>query len=349
MDSIRTVANNSVTFSFWHVNADDLDSGKTKEQDVDHTFTMSDVFSPFTGGFNMKSDKAAATPHIFLRAVEDKISSHNYVGTKLAETTIASRPGEMPMFCLDNYLYVCTQLEILKYNLNLELQANITLGTSGATYTDILPYNMNGVSLIVVGTNDASQVVVTSVDTGFTAIVSSITTDEFDSLSITDLDSRLIAIKGGDGDSSNVHYGFIDYEASSTSWVWTHDDWFNVTSGGCGVEINDDQLNNVVAITKSTTVGEFPDVTVTYTSSLAEPDLTPIADSVSGFVNYNFQTSTAMKFLMGVYEDFLVEMAFKGGETDNSVTTTIDFHFADSAAWIRASLLASLLALALLA
>ncbi|KAG9394162.1 hypothetical protein J8273_4267 [Carpediemonas membranifera] len=350
MMGVRTIATNDVTMYYYSANFNDIDSDETKVLDVDKTVVISNAYNAMTGAVNTKSDKAAATAHVFARSAVDKIVSLNYDGTQLAETTITDRTSSMPMFCLDDYLYVCTQVEMLKYNLNLELQANVSIGTSGYTYSGVLPYNKNGVSMIAVGSDSSETVAITSVNTAFSAIVSTYTTTDIEEIDITDMESRLMVTK--EVSDTKVHYGVIDYDADSNTWVWTHEAYYeNTDVPSASISISDDHLNGVVALTTTVATGTSLDnMVLTYGTSLTDAELNPIDGTEMGGFSYSLDgTLDNIEGINRVYEDVLMYVDMKSSETDNTETTILKFHYADSAAWVRAGLLAILLALVMLA
>ncbi|KAG9395519.1 hypothetical protein J8273_3095 [Carpediemonas membranifera] len=249
---------NTSTLYFYDVKASDVADGETKTiTEPDHTITI-----PATERFS-----AHAAPLRAFDRGQDHCLALSYDGTTLNQATIADRSAAMPMMCDGEVVYIITGLEILKYNLDLELQANVTLGTTGTSYLKVLPYNKNGISVVGLAFDALFEhLVLTAINTDFTAVVSTVVSD-FESVEAPLYSTRLSASLAGAGSSE---FGFIDYDHDTNSWVFTKHATLNHpedTDGGGISAVVDDTLNGVVVVTTSLFTGRGEDFRIATSGS----------------------------------------------------------------------------------
>ncbi|KAG9396010.1 hypothetical protein J8273_2359 [Carpediemonas membranifera] len=155
-------------FLFFEIDSNDISEGDVGQyNEPDMAYTLLNVYEAATAAINPASDRGATTPHLFVRTKVDKVAALAYDGTQLGSAKIADRTNAMPMICDGTYLYVCTQLEILRYSLDLELQANATLDPTDAGVDQLLMHKGVGSSVLLLDTIYTKDVM-QAIDSNFT-------------------------------------------------------------------------------------------------------------------------------------------------------------------------------------
>ncbi|KAG9392198.1 hypothetical protein J8273_5180 [Carpediemonas membranifera] len=337
----RTIATDDVAFNYFESNFHDIGNDDVVEINP-HTFTVTNVTNVLTGTSNPCSDKGSATPHLFLRSKVDKVVSVNYDGTQLAEASIPFRTDDMPMYCDGTSVFQLT----LPY-------------TEYTEFDNIIPYNKDGISVILAGQNDGTAYIL-SANTDCSDFASNFNTTDFDEVVANSFGGRIAATK--EVASGSFHYGFIEYDPAEQTWAFAVDAWYNVTSDGASilyVQLIDDELNGVSSVSAvyadGTTADDMAMHSVTH---LADANLHPI-DGTEESITFTLADypclmgGNCFHSRMRVYSDLYMNNDYSttttGNVTSGEVLYTAQRPNTDAAAWVKVGLLAVLLALLVLA
>ncbi|KAG9390374.1 hypothetical protein J8273_7724 [Carpediemonas membranifera] len=212
-----------ITFNFYRMVVEDLlthPAADIIDIPVDQTFTFVTTLDTPTGAPVPNPTYEDNKPHIFVRNATDSFWSLNYHGSTLSSASLGRSTEEpMPMFCDGSSVFIYTGNEILKFGMDLTLQGNVTVDSTDVSFQQIMNYDKNGISKILIGANDADEAVIVSINTDFSAVVATNVVSIIDNVQMTDFAAPISASKNVAPDS--IHYGFIDFDTTENNWVFT--------------------------------------------------------------------------------------------------------------------------------
>ncbi|KAG9396036.1 hypothetical protein J8273_2385 [Carpediemonas membranifera] len=261
------------------------------------------------------------------------------------------------MICDGTYLYVCTQLEILRYSLDLELLDSVTLGTSGVSFNQVRLYNKGGLSVALLS-SDYTEVSILGINSDFSAVATSLWTGRFYVPAIPSLAPVFAAQPGAISAHQQTSYtgyksGFIDYDSGSDDWsfsasnTFTHSTVSSTTLGFNSV----DQRNGVVMANEL-----FYEDARTYQFETLDSSLDAIDGTEESYgINYVgytcFVDNMCLWPMFKVYEDVYFVESMDPMTYEVTLTLRFEQMSAPTSAggWMPVALAAVVLALAVLA
>ncbi|KAG9396012.1 hypothetical protein J8273_2361 [Carpediemonas membranifera] len=349
MQFIRTIRNkdiDNVQFFIFNFDSTTIDDGAIDRHTADSQFTLPGVHDPTTGASNPASDRGATTPHLFVRTKVDKVAALAYDGTQLGSAKIADRTNAMPMICDGTYLYVCTQLEILRYSLDLELQANISVPSgrvdTNGQYIELYPHHKEGFSILLLTSTER----LVGIDAAFTAADTTLPISDLTFLA-PGVYPKLNGFVRYNTTSARV--GFLQYAPEEDIWTFSESTMIYADGSVRLMLLSYDALNEVSIATTFFAGGFYSGCS----SVELDEDLKPIAHTEQSVTrtNEDYPCQIENKCMFGdmrLYKD--VAIFSNGTIVDGVMYEDVIFRFGvDSAYWMRVALAAVVLALAVLA